>query len=809
MKDLKIDNNIIQEQEDTIDIKKFVFKILSNWYWFVLTVFLASSLAYFINKYTDPVYSIQASILVRDKSNSMTSGVDNILNELGMFKRIRRKNVENEIGILNSYTLARRTIEELDFQISYFSIGRIREPENYKEAPFYVVIDTNKINIKNQQIFLTLKNTKSFHIHIDARNIIDKDLNFGESLNTENYNFTVYSNGFSMDSIKTNEYYFIINDINILTNRYKSKIKIETSDKKSSILYLTTTGKVVQKEVDYLNKLCDEYIQMDLDEKNEISHKTIKFIDKQLDNITDSLRNVENNLQDFKESNKTMDLSIEGQSLYKKLEKLENSKAEFVVKNNYYNYLIKYIKSKNITSDIIAPSVMGINDEALNKLVVQLNTLASEKSSISYGSTDKNPAINMYDNQIENLTNLILENINSTLNSSNIVLTNLEQRISKVDKEIRKLPITEKRLINIKRKFALNDEIYTFLLQKRAETGIAEASISSENKILDYSRVDNAKLLSPKIKLNYIIAIIIALLIPLMFIIVIDFFDNKIHERKDIERKTNIPIIAEIGHNNKNSDLAVFDYPRSSISESFRKLRTNLKYVLIHKQDGPIVISVTSTISGEGKTFTAINTASVIAALGKKTIILGLDLRKPTLHKYFDFENENGISEYLTHDNDYNSIIRPTQINNLSVILAGAIPPNPAELIELPEMEELIQKLKKDYDYIILDTPPVALVTDALLLSSFVDINLYVIRQNYSNTSVIEFINEISLKNEISLNIIINDINISGYYSYKYNYNYKYGGGYYSHNYYDEDYKMPFIIKLFEKLKKKRKTKKA
>ncbi len=806
MKDLKIDNNIIQEQEDTIDIKKFVFKILSNWYWFVLTVFVATSLAYFINKYTDPVYSIKASILVRDKSNSMNSGVDNILNELGMFKRIRRKNVENEIGILNSYTLARRTIEKLDFQVSYFGIGRIREPEKYQNTPFSVVIDTNKFNNKNKQIFLTIKDTNSFHIHIDDEEITDVDLKFGENYESPNYNFTVFSNGFSIDSIETNEYYFIINDINVLTNQYRSKLKIETSDKKSSILYLTTTGKVVKKEVDYLNKLCDEYIQMDLDEKNEISHKTIKFIDKQLANITDSLRSTENNLQNFKESNKTMDLSIEGQNLYKKLEKLENSKAEFIVKNNYYNYLIKYIKSKNITSDVIAPSVMGINDEALNKLVIQLNSLASEKNSISYGSTDKNPAINMYDNQIENLTNLILENINSTLNSSNIVLTNLEQRISKVDKEIRKLPVTEKRLINIKRKFSLNDEIYTFLLQKRAETGIAAASNTSENKILDYSRADNAKLLTPKKKLNYIIAIIIALLIPLMFILVIDFFDNKIHERKDIEQKTNIPIIAEIGHNNKNSDLAVFDYPRSSISESFRKLRTNLKYTLINKQDGPIVISVTSTISGEGKTFTAINTASVIAALGKKTIILGLDLRKPTLHKYFNFENENGISEYLTHDLEYESIIKETKIDNLSVILAGTIPPNPAELIERPEMGELIQKLKQDYDYIILDTPPIALVTDALLLSSLVDINLYVIRQNYSNTSVLEFINEISSKNEISLNIIINDINISGYYSYKYNYNYKYGGGYYSHNYYDEEYKMPFIIKLIEKLKRKKKN---
>ena len=299
----------------------------------------------------------------------------------------------------------------------------------------------------------------------------------------------------------------------------------------------------------------------------------------------------------------------------------------------------------------------------------------------------------MYSSKEKIIKAQIIENINSTLNSSKIVLQDIETRISKVDKEIRKLPFTEKKLINIQREFTLNDEIYTFLLQKRAESGISKASNTAENKILDEARADNAKVLSPKKKLNYIIAIIIALLIPLSIIVIFDFFDNKIHERKDIEAKTNIPIIAEIGHNNKHSDIVVYDYPRSSISESFRKLRTNLKYSLLNKGEEHAVIAVTSTISGEGKTFTAINTASVIAALDKKTVILGLDLRKPTLHKYFDVENENGISEYLTGELEYDDIIRKTKIKNLYAILAGAIPPNPAELIELPKMGELIQKL--------------------------------------------------------------------------------------------------------------------
>jgi len=804
MENIHIDQNPLQEQEDTIDIKKFIFKILSNWYWFVLTVFISLSISYFVNKYSDPVYSVNASILVRDKSNSMSSGVDNIMNELGLFRRIRRKNVENEIGILGSYTLARRTIEHLNFGISYFGIGRIRQPEQYLSAPFTVIIDSTDRNMVNTPIYITLVDKENYHLHINDNLLTEKDLKFGEKYVSESFSFTLKANHFNIDSLQTLEYYFKINDINQLSNLYQKKLKIETSDKKSSILLLSTTGKVTKKEVDYLNMLCEQYMTMNIEEKNEISERTILFIDRQLTTITDSLKIAENKLQVFRENNKTMDLSTEGRILYEKLATLDNEEAELKVKHNYYNYLIDYLNNKNISDDIIAPSVVGINDASLAKLILQLNEIITLKNSVSYSSTDKNPAIEMYSQQSKEIKAQIIENINSALYSSEIVLTDIEKRINKVNFEIKKLPVTEKQFINIQRKFSLNDEIYTFLLQKRAEAGISMAANTSENKILDKARADNAKLLSPKTKLNYIIAIIIALLIPLMIIVIIDFFDNKIHERKDIERKTTLPIIAEIGHNNKSSDIVVHDYPRSSISESFRKLRTNLKYSLVNKNKGHNVISVTSTISGEGKTFTAINTAAVIAALDKKTVILGLDLRKPTLHKYFDIDNENGISEYLTDDLEYEEIIKETKIKNLSIILAGEIPPNPAELIELPKMGELINKLKQEYDYVILDTPPIALVTDALLLSSFVDINLYVVRQNYSNTSVIEFLNETKAKNNINFNIIINDINLSGYYSYKYNYNYKYGGGYYSHNnYYDEDFKMPLFVRVINKLRKK------
>ncbi len=791
-------------QLETIDIKKLIFKVINNWYWFALAVFISIVLAFFINRYTEPVYTVESSILIRDKSNTNASGIDNMMRELRVFDRIRRKNVEDEKGILESYFLTRKTLEQLNFEISYFSIGRIREPELYKISPFRVTTDSISLNPYNYPIHVEILDSDYYLLTVDDKYNIKQKMKFGEPFVSEYFNFTVLKNfrDSDLEAARAYEHYFVFNDLNQLSNQYRNKLKISTTDEKSSILKLKTSGRVIEKEVDFLNTLGKTYIQMELDEKNQVNEKTILFIDEQLGIISDSLTSAENNLQQFKEKNRTINLSIEGKILFDKLETLQKQLSSHTINQKYYEYLSKYIREKD-TKDVISPTILGISDPSLNKLVIELNELSAQKHNLQMGSPNGNPALEITNKKIENLKSLIKENLNTIIKANSLSINDVTSQITSVDREIRKLPTTERQLINIQRKFTLNDEIYNFLLKKRAETGIARASNTAENKILDKARGENATQISPNSKLNYLIAIIVAILIPLLVIIILDFFDNKIHERKDIESRTTIPIISEIGHNNKHSDLVVAKYPRASISESFRKLRTNLRFSLANIKSDTPVIAVTSTISGEGKSFTSINTASVIAALDKKTVIIGLDLRKPSLHKFFNVENDTGISEYLSNQTDLNSIIRETEVPNLSIILAGTIPPNPAELIESPKMEEIINELKTKFDYIVLDTPPVALVTDALLLSSFVDLHLYVIRQNYSNLSVLEFLNTIKDNHNTNLNIVLNDINLKGYYSYKYNYNYKYGGGYYSHNYYEEEIKMPLAVKIFEFFKRK------
>jgi len=352
---------------------------------------------------------------------------------------------------------------------------------------------------------------------------------------------------------------------------------------------------------------------------------------------------------------------------------------------------------------------------------------------------------------------------------------------------VQKLPGTERQMIDIQRKFTINDQIYTFLLEKRAEAGITRASNTSDHKILDIARPENAVIVKPKISINYMMALVIGGAFPLLLIILIEFFDNKINSRKDIENSTNVPVLGSIGHNKNISELPVIETPKSALTESFRALRANLKFLLKEKERK--VIAISSTISGEGKTFCSVNLAAIIAMSGKKTLLISLDLRKPKIHKIFNLENQEGVSTYLIGKSDYTSIIHKTNINNLFVATSGPVPPNPAELIGAEEMAVFIDKLKKDFDNIIIDTPPVAVVSDALLLKDFVDIYLFMVRQDFSNKNVLQLLNNLYTKRDIkNMYILINDVQVKGYYGYNYyGYDYGYGYEYYGKGYYSDD----------------------
>ncbi len=774
-------NNLSMVEDDAIDIKKYLILIISHWWLFAITLFLSITIAYLINRYAQEEYSVNCSIVIGEP-NSRIGSTENILDELARAKGKKRKAVvENEISILTSYSMARRTLEELDFNIEYIGVGRrgIAETRLYNECPFYVVLDTTSNNRIGFPIKIQIINDKEYNIELKEPYNISVKRYFGELYKSSDFNFTVFlrkPKDYDKNYWTSSNTYFRIMDINRLAKRYQGRLNVQVNAEKGSILSLSMTGFVKQQIADYLNKLSEVYVLSNLNEKNIASENTINFIDEQLGGIIDSLETTGERLQQFRSANQVINLSKEGSSLYEELQDMLSQKASLDINNRYYNYLLEYIEKKKDFSDVIAPSVVGVQDRLLNDLVAQLNGLNLQRRNLQLSVVENSPQIMVVNNQILNTRDALKENLTSLIEGNNISIGELNTRISKTEVKIKKLPSTERQLINIERDFSINDQIYTFLLQKRAEAGIDKASNTSDHKILDIAMPENSSLTKPNSSMNYLLALAAGGGIPLFLLLLLDFFKTKITDRKFLEKSLFVPIIGSIGHNETKTELPVTENPKSSLAESFRALRTNMQFILPNKEQK--VIAISSAVSGEGKTFTSVNLATVLSMVGKRVLLVNLDLRKPKLHLIFNLENSLGMSNYLVGRCSFSDLIKEANIDNLFVITSGPIPPNPSELLSSSQMTEFISEAKGKFDYILLDTPPIGLVTDTITLKSHLDAFLFIIRHNYSNKQVVELINNVyKEKFNPNIGVIVNDIFVRGYNSYgnKYGYGYTYG----------------------------------
>ncbi len=463
--------------EETIDIRKFVYKIINKWYWFLISLTVAYIIAHIITYYADPVYSVSATLLINDEKKSAAEVLISSIDRLSA-----RKNIDNEIAILKSYKMAATTLSELkDFDISYFSVGTIRKPMQYKSAPFYVVIDTGSYNLKGYPVEITILSKTEYKLEIDGKHKLTKFLKFGERYTDGNFNFRVYLK----EPNNTNKYFFIINDMGSLINTYRSKLNISTNDKRGTVLTLSTVGLVPQMEADYINKLMEVYIRMGLEEKNQTAINTINFIDNQLSTVVDSLKRAEDKLQIFRLNNKVVDLTSEGSAIKSKLEKVQEDRATAEIQLRYYRYVQDYIQKRKDFKDVIAPAIMGINDPLLNSLITELSKLYSDRSLLLMNAEEDNPSLTLLNAKIQNAMKELDENIKEIINASKISLSEIANQEAGIEEELQKLPVTERRLLNIQRDFKLNDQLYNFLLQKRAEAAISKASNVADNKVLD------------------------------------------------------------------------------------------------------------------------------------------------------------------------------------------------------------------------------------------------------------------------------------------------------------------------------------
>ena len=774
-------NHYIPQEEESFDLRKWIGKILVNWYWFVLSVVILGGASWIYTKYLVRTYRVESTILVKDEKGDV--GAEILFNEFNFGSS--GWYMDNELLLLKSWALARRTLDQLNFDISYVAVGRWSENPIYGNIPFRVVTGGDKNSYINVPIHIKILSDSTYQCKISGRYRVDTTFKFHEPFTHKEISFILSPNPhFNIyaipEVVRTNEYYFKLNDLDQLAYRYRNKLSAEWVSQSGSVIRLSTTGFSAQMEVDYLNALMDEYLKWGLEEKNRIAKNTVDFIDDQLSGMADSLQIAEQDLSSFRADNRVISLSSEAQSIKSRLEQQAQEKALIDMRITYYEYLMEALTDSEDFSEIMGPAAMGVSNEELSGLIGKLRELSQRKANMEFSVTENFQQLTRIKLEIESYREDLKQTVQSILKTATDKQREIERRTSQLNSEIRKLPATEAKLLNMQRQFEMREGLFNFLSQKRAEAAIAMASNTPDQVIFDEARTDGVVKVSPNNYRNYAMGVAIGILLPLLIIILVEVLKTSIQEREDVEKRTRIPIIGTIGRLKKNGKFPVLTKSRSLLAESFRAIRTDLQFLLY--KDDKKVIMVTSTVAREGKSFVAMNLAGIFSVTDKKAVVVGLDLRKPVLHKEINISNKEGVSTYIIGKSDLDDIIYESEHENLFFIPAGPIAPNPAELLQTSQFTRFLDSLKARFDIIILDTPPVSLVTDASLVAQHSDAILYVIRQSFTKKNALTFINQLAEKPHFkNMSIVLNDVVIPRYYGYKYSYGYGKGssGGYY------------------------------
>ena len=494
--------------------------------------------------------------------------------------------------------------------------------------------------------------------------------------------------------------------------------------------------------------------------------------------MRDSLSLIERQIQEYKNKNQITDLSLKAQTIYTNIVSVETELAKSKSLRNYYNYLENYIHRENELESISVPTSFGVNDISLNLLIAQLVEIQIKKNILVDGGQINNPAIAQYNRKTKQLLLNLKEAISTTKSANNLVIKDFKNRINSMESSLGDIPEVERKLLSIERLQAISENIYIFLLKKRAEAKITASANLPDTKVLEPAMYFLKSPVTPDKANNYTIALLLGLFLPLLLLLLKEIINDKLITRIDLEKTTKIPILGMIGKNYSGYSLLSKQSPKSAVYEGFRALRSNLNF--LNPNDDKKVYLVTSSVSGEGKTYIAMNMAIVFARSGKKTLVIGADLRRPKLYSEFDLENTIGISNHILGDKTLNEIILPSEIENLDILVSGPLPNNPSDALVKDKFSIMMLELKKVYDVIILDTPPLGLVADALTLIEYADTNIYVVRQEYTKKGLLSYIDDMNVKDRLGdLHIVFNDVKEgSGAYGYGYGYGYGFGYGY-------------------------------
>ncbi|WP_200976177.1 tyrosine-protein kinase [Echinicola sp. 20G] len=788
-----------EEESKPIDIKYYLIKYSRYWPIYIISVLMALTVAFLYHRYTVERYEVRGSILIKRNASPEVRILDrsNIFSEMN--------NMENDILIFTSKNLAAEALKNLHFDVSYFASTNIKEVELYDKSPIKVNVDWDHLQLENGLIQLTLveedefvlsREEKSIANYFSAKangpvdeNIIEKRYTFGEVIESPNSKF-------SIEKVKGmrvgDKLSFVIHNPSALIDHYADAVSVRPQNNYGSVLQVTLVSTVVEKGRDYVNALMDAYIQYDLREKNLISENTLEFIDEQMFVVEDSLRSAERRMLNFKVENKLLDLESEFGGVLGKIHVLEGHIQELEFELGYYNSLKSYLENRSEDyGEILAPSMMGISDGLLNSMTQSLITISMERRKLLSTVNENHPDIEKLNDQIERLKENIFENIKNLVANTEEKKREAELKLAEFDREFAKLPQAESNYTNIYREYKLRENLYNYLLEKRAEAGIAKASNVPDNSVVDYARKGN--LIYPKKSQNYGMALGLGLFIPLGILLLYHYLNNRIMDQVQLKNAIRIPLLGTIGYSERGTNMLVAEYPKAIVSESFRSIRSALFYIASERKCKRIL--VTSSVSGEGKTFVSLNIASAMSLSGKKTCVVGMDLRKPRIAQYVGISNKKGLSSYLVDKATKEEIVHQTKYENLYFVPSGPIPPNPAELLLKNKLEHFINELEKEFDVIVMDTPPLALVSETMDLLRFSDVNLYIVRQDYTQKKYLLMINDLYENDQVKdFYCVFNglkaggDVYDFGGYNYGYGYNYSYiRKNKYTGNYYEED----------------------
>ena len=788
---MKRSSEIIQQKTD---YKELFYRLYRHKKWFVISLVVLIGSAFIFNKLTMNTYKNQTTLLLQEDENKNFMAGDNIMQGFGLFNG--NQNIENEIGILESFTLINDAILQLNLEATQYKEESMlwdlinQKTEIYKDSPirisidksslqpidlpiYFRIIDKNKIKIEAYGTDVPMYSYLEDEVIYIADSVrISGIYKFEDEIKGKDFNFKIHLRAKDLTQWKEEKTFFVFNNVNLLTLEYQANIDAVNTSKTSSLVVISMKGTDKYKITDFLNTLSNSYLDRNLEKKNRIAINTVKFIDSQISEVSDSLSIAESKLQNFRTTNQVMDLSFQGQKSVEKMSELENQRAILMVQQKYYDYIRDYFNRNTDLSDLIAPSSMGVQDPLLNQLILDLIALNTERTNLINRGNTKNLFLNNIEIQIANLKKTIKENISNNAATTEIAIQDVNNRVAKINAQMSKMPSTERQLFGIERKFKLNDAIYTFLLEKRSEAQIARASNAPDYEVVDPARHVTTSIVYPKRTLNYLIAGAGGLMIPFVIIMIVEFLNMRISSKKELENITDLPIIGHVFHNDSKNKVVITDSSNSPISESFRSIRTNLQFYSRGKDKQ--VILLTSSYSGEGKSFIAQNLASVFALFGKKTLLIGFDMRRPKIYQDLNMSNKVGMSSALINSASVEDIIQGTQIENLDYISAGPIPPNPLELIASERTDEVFKELKKLYDFIIIDSPPVGVVSDAYMLTKFADVTLFVVRQGYTHKDAfLNNIQHLKQKKITNVSIILNDVKARGM-AYDYGYEYTY-----------------------------------